>query len=113
MSEMRQTQLMEQNLPTQTQHLEGIKDELGQGYTAAQITAAGAETIVVKATPGKVARIRVVDGGITVTPKDGANAAWGALTNAAELDLGGTPMQFDTNISLEFDGPGRAFILYK
>jgi len=99
MSEMRQTQILEQ--------------EIVQGYTAQLVTAAGAETIVVKATPGKVARIRVVDGGINVTPKDGANAAWGVLTNAAELDLGGTPMQLNTNISLEFDGAGSAWILFK
>lgn len=90
-----------------------LEEELVHGYTAELITAAGAETVAVKATPGKVARIRVVDAGINVTPKDGADAAWGALTNAAELDLGGTPMQFNTSISLEFDGAGSAWILYK
>ena len=99
MSEMRQTQILE--------------EELVQGYTAALITAAGVETIVVKATPGKVARIRVETNGINVTPKNGNDAAWGALTDAAELDLGGTPMQFDTSISLEFSAAGSAWILYK
>lgn len=99
MSEMRQTRILE--------------EELVQGYTAELITAAGAETVAVKATPGKVARIRVVDASINVTPKDGADAAWGVLTNAAELDLGGTPMQFNTSINLEFSGAGSAWILYK
>ena len=99
MSEMRQTQILE--------------EELVQGYTAALITAAGVETIVVKATPGKVARIRVETNGINVTPKNGNDAAWGALTDAAELDLGGTPMQFDTSISLDFSAAGSAWILYK
>ena len=99
MSEMRQTQILEK--------------ELAQGYTAELITAAGAESVPVKASPGKVARIRVVDAGITVTPKDGVNAAWGALSNAAELDLGGTPMQFSTSIGLDFSGVGSAWILYK
>ncbi len=99
MSEMRQTQILE--------------EELVRGYTAELITAAGVETIVVKATPGKVARIRVETNGINVTPKNGNDAAWGALTDAAELDLGGTPMQFDTSISLEFSAAGSAWILYK
>ncbi len=99
MSEMRQTQILE--------------EELVQGYTAALITAAGPEVKAVKASPGKVARIRVVTNGITVTPKDGNASAWGALTDAAELDLGGTPMQFDTSISLDFSGAGSAWILYK
>jgi|BioPla2DNA2_1021312.scaffolds.fasta_scaffold36001_2 hypothetical protein len=99
MSEMRQTQILE--------------EELVRGYTAELITAAGVETIVVKATPGKVARIRVETNGINVTPKNGNDAAWGALTDAAELDLGGTPMQFDTSISLDFSAAGSAWILYK
>ena len=99
MSEMRQTQLLE--------------DELVRGYTAELITAAGVETIVVKATPGKVVRIRVETNGINVTPKNGNDAAWGVLTDAAELDLGGTPMQFNTSISLDFSGAGSAWILYK
>ncbi len=96
---MRQTQILE--------------EELVRGYTAELITAAGVETIVVKATPGKVARIRVETNGINVTPKNGNDAAWGALTDAAELDLGGTPMQFDTSISLDFSAAGSAWILYK
>lgn len=99
MSEMRQTQILE--------------EELVQGYTAEFITAAGAEVKAVKASPGKVARIRVVTSGITVTPKNGDDAAWGALTDAAELDLGGTPMRFDTDIRLEFSAAGSAWILYK
>lgn len=99
MSEMRQTQILE--------------EELVQGYTAEFITAAGAEVKAVKASPGKVARIRVETNGINVTPKNGNDAAWGALTDAAELDLGGTPMQFDTSISLDFSAAGSAWILYK
>ena len=99
MSEMRQTQILE--------------EELVQGYTAKLITAAGAEVKAVKATPGKVVRIRVVTNGINVIPKNGDDAAWGALTDAAELDLGGTPMQFDTSISLDFSAAGSAWILYK
>ena len=106
MSEMRQTQLLEQYLPI-------LVTELIQGYTSQLVTAAAAGTEVVKAAPGKVARISVLDAAVTVSPKDGDDAAWGALTSAAEFDLAGTPMQFNTNISLEFDGPGRAFILYK
>lgn len=98
MSSFRQTQLME---------------EESQGWTAAKITAVGAETKAVKATPGRVARILVVSGGINVTPEDGATAAWDALTNAAELNLTGTPMQFSTSINLTFDGAGSAWILYK
>jgi hypothetical protein len=99
MSEMRQTQILE--------------EELVRGYIAELITAGGAETVVVKATSGKVARIRVVTNGINVTPKNGNDAAWGALTDAAELDLGGTPMQFDADIRLDFSGAGSAWILYK
>lgn len=99
MSEARQTQILEK--------------ELVDGWTAKLITATGTETKTVKATAGKVARIRVVDGAITVTPTDGTNAAWGALTNAAELDLGGTPMQFTTSIKLAFSAAGSAWILYK
>ena len=78
-----------------------------------QVTAAGPGTEAVKATPGKVARIRVITNGITATPMDGAAAAWDALTDAAELDLGGTPMQFTTDIGLAFSAAGSAWILYK
>ena len=99
MSEMRQTQILE--------------EEIVRGYTARQITATQAETTVVKNAPGKVARLRVVTAGINVTPMDGAATAWGALTNAAELDLGGTPMQFATNIGLAFSAAGSAWVLYK
>lgn len=98
MSEFRQTQLME---------------EEAQGWTAAKITAVGAETKVVKATQGRVARILVVDAAINVTPMDGVNAAWDALTNAGELNLTGTPMRFTDSIELAFDGAGSAWILYK
>lgn len=99
MSESRQTEILE--------------TEIVQGWAAELITAAAPGTEVVKASAGKVARIRVVDAAINVTPMDGAAAAWDALTNAAELDLGGTPMQFSTSIGLAFDAAGSAWILYK
>jgi len=83
------------------------------GWTAAKITAAGAETKTVKATGGKVARIIVVTGVITVTPVDGSTAAWSALTSASELNLTGTPMKFSTSIKLTFSDAGDAWILYK
>jgi len=98
------------SLPRVTQLLE---QEVATGWTAAKITAAGAETKTVKATAGKVARIKVLDGGITVTPVNGSTAAWDALTNAAELDLTGTPMSFPTSIKLTFSAAGSAWILYK
>lgn len=98
---------------TQSRQTEILEAELTQGYTAELITAAGAGVEAVKATPGKVARIRVVTGAITVTPVDGVVAAWGPLTDATELDLGGTPMQFSTDIGLDFSGAGSAWILYK
>jgi hypothetical protein len=98
------------SLPRVTELLE---QELVQGWTAAKITAAGAETKTVKATAGKVARILVVTGAITVTPVNGSTAAWDALTNAAELNLTGTPMTFSTSIKLTFSGAGDAWILYK
>ena len=98
---------------TQSRQTQILEEELSQGYTAVLVTAAAPGDEAVKATPGKVARIRVVSAGINVTPKDGANAAWGALTDAAELDLGGTPMQFNTDIKLTFSAAGSAWILYK
>jgi len=98
------------SLPRVTELLE---QELVQGWTAAKITAAGAETKTVKATAGKVARILVVTGAIAVTPVNGSTAAWDALTNAAELNLTGTPMTFSTSIKLTFSGAGDAWILYK
>ena len=98
---------------TESRIVQLLEQELLQGWTAEKITAAKAETIAVKAAAGKVARIRVMTAAITVTPKDGATAVWGALTNAAELDLGGTPMQFDTSINLDFSAAGDAYILYK
>ena len=98
---------------TQSRQTQILEEEFARGYTAVLITAAAPGDEPVKATPGKVARIRVVTAAITVTPKDGANSAWGALTNAAELDLGGTPMQFNTDIQLTFSAAGSAWILYK
>lgn len=98
------------SLPRITEILE---HEVVAGWTAAKITATGEQTKTVKATAGKVARVIVVSGGITVTPVDGSTAAWSALTNAAELNLTGTPMQFSTSIKLAFSGAGDAWILYK
>lgn len=98
------------SLPRVTELLE---QEMAAGWTAEKITAAGAETKTVKATAGKVARILVVTGAITVTPVNGSTAAWDALTNAAELNLTGTPMTFSTSIKLTFSGAGDAWILYK
>lgn len=98
------------SLPRITELLE---QEVAIGWTAAKITAAGAETKTVKATAGKVARILVATSVITVTPVDGATAAWSALTDAAELNLTGTPMKFSTSIKLTFSGAGDAWILYK
>ena len=100
MSEPRQTQIMEQE---------------AQGWTAQMVTnSTGAPAeIVVKATPGKVARIIVVTGAINVTPVDGVANAWTALTSAAELNLAGTPMAFVTDIRLSFSADGSAWILYK
>ena len=90
-----------------------LEQNVSAGWTAAKITAAAAETKTVKATAGKVARILVVTGAISVTPTNGSTAAWDALTNAAELDLSGTPMTFSTSIKLAFSGAGSAWILYK
>jgi len=98
---------------SQSRQTEILEDELTKGYTAVLITATGAQIKTVKATAGKVARIQVVDAIITVTPTDGSTAAWSALTSAAELDLGGTPMQFNTSIKLSFSAAGTAWILYK
>jgi len=98
---------------SQARQTEILENELTNGWTAAKITAVGAETKTVKSTAGKVARIKIVDGGITVTPVDGTIPAWDGLTSVVELDLGGTPMTFATNIKLTFDGAGSAWILYK
>jgi len=98
---------------TESRIVQILEQEMLQGWKAEKIIVAAAETKAVKASAGKVARIRVITAVITVTPKDGATAAWGALTNAAELDLGGTPMQFNTSINLEFSAAGEAYILYK
>ena len=97
------------SIPRQTQ----IMEAESAGWTAVKVTATGEQTKTVKATGGKVARIKVLDGGITVTPVNGSTAAWDALTNAAELDLTGTPMAFSTSIKLTFSGAGNAWILYK
>ena len=99
MSQARQTEIMERELTT--------------GWTAAKITATKQEVKTVKATPGKVARILVLDAVIEVTPTDGSSAVWDALTNAAEFNLVGTPMQFSTSIKLSFSAAGSAWILYK
>lgn len=90
-----------------------LEQETVSGWTALKVTASGAETKTVKATAGKVARIKVLDGAISVTPVSGSTAMWDALTNAAELDLTGTPMSFPTSIKLTFSGAGSAWILYK
>ncbi len=101
MSEMRQTQIME--------------EEFVGGYTAEEVEndTGGEETIEVKDAPGKVARIRVITGAINVTPMDGTDEAWGVLTNADEFNLAGTPMQFKDSIALKFSDDGVAWILYK
>lgn len=92
-----------------TQLLEGD----AAGWTAVLITAVGAETKEVKATEGKIARIRVNTASITVTPKDATAAVWGALTDAAEFVTYGTPIKCATSIQLTFSGAGNAWVLYK
>ena len=87
--------------------------EMEQGWTAELVTAAGAEVVEVKDTPGKVARVVVNTGAINVTLQDDGDAMWAPLTSAAELNLIGTPMQFNDNIELAFSGAGNAWILYK
>lgn len=101
MSEQRQTELMEA--------------EFTRGYTAVMVTnnTGGAEEFTVKNAPGKVARVIVVTGAINVTLMDGVANAWTPLTSAAELNLAGTPMQFNTSIRLGFSDDGSAWVLYK
>ena len=99
MSEMRQTQILE--------------EELVQGYTAKLITAAGAEVKAVKASPGKVVRIRVETNGHKRYPEKWQRSRLGRADRCGRTGSGGTPMQFDTSISLEFSAAGSAWILYK
>lgn len=98
---------------SQSRQTEIFENELSAGWTVAKITATGAETKTVKATPGKVARIYVETNGITVTPMNGLVAAWDVLTDAAELDLSGTPVAYTTSIKLAFSAAGSAWIIYK
>ena len=92
-----------------------LKDEIEQGWTAELITnaAGAAQTITVKATPGKMSRLIVNTAVITVTPYDGLVANWAAISDAAELNLSATPIQFVTDIRLLFSNNGNAWILYK
>ena len=98
MSESRQTELMESE---------------AVGYLSEQVTAAsGAEEFEIKDAPGKVARIRS-DSAITVTLRDGTTDMWTITGSGEELDLGGTPLQHNTDIRLHLSGNGDAWIIYK
>jgi len=90
-----------------------MEKEIVIGWTATKITATGVETKTVKATPGKIARIKVVTGAITIIPKNGTTAIWDAIDNTAEFNQVGSPIQCNTSINLTFSGAGDAWIIYK
>jgi len=91
----------------QTQILEGVNS----GWTSALITAAGAETKAVLATPGKVALIKV-NGAYDATIKDGTTAKWAAVNNTS-LDVSACPIACLTSINLTFGGAGSAWVIFK
>ena len=83
------------------------------GYSSKQVTAAaGVELFTIKATAGKTARVRL-DTAITLTLRDGTTDLWTLSGAGAELDLGGTPLQHNTDIRLHLSDSGSAWIIYR
>ena len=88
--------------------------DIDTAYTSEQVSnvSGAAEETVVKATPGKTARVRC-DSAITVTLRDGATDLWTLTGAGAELDLGGTPLSHSADIRLHLSDDGDAWIIYK
>ena len=88
--------------------------DIDTAYSSEQVTnvSGGAEETVIKATPGKTARVRC-DSAITVTLRDGATDLWTLTGAGAELDLGGTPLSHSADIRLHLSDDGDAWIIYK
>lgn len=97
----------ELSTPRTTEILEGI----GGGWTSKLITAGGAETVAVIATPAMVGMLKV-NGAYDVTIKDAAAAKW-AIVNNATADFSNCPIKCATSVNLTFGGAGSAWIIYR
>lgn len=82
-------------------------------FTPCPIVAAGAGDIIVKSDPGVVAFVHNASAGVDVTLKDGDIQVWPALNGVDEDDFSLCPLQFGTNITLNFSGAGTAYIAYR
>ncbi len=89
-----------------------MTDDL-QGWTPKKVTSTGAETIEVNNGPGMVARLYAATEGVSVKILDGVADVWPALVGVDEDEFYNAPLQCNTNISLQFDGIGTAYILYR
>lgn len=104
------------------------------GWTAAEVTAAAAETVVISSVPGILAAVipenqrgdplyaaddlyPAVDtypsiGGITVIAKDGSRYLWSSIDYTAPLHLNAGGIAFST-LSLQFDEAGSCRVMYR
>ena len=96
---------------SQTRTTEILENNMDKGWTSELITAAGATTETVKLSAGKVAYIKV-NGAYDVTLKDDVTAKWSAVNNTS-LDIGSSPIAFNTSIKLTFGAAGSAWVIYK
>jgi hypothetical protein len=81
-----------------------------EGVNAVKVTVAGAGDEVVKATPGKVYAVRAA-AGVNLILKDNITEKWNIP--AASKDEFSQPIAHLTNITLNFDAAGDAWIIYQ
>jgi hypothetical protein len=78
-------------------------------YTSQHVNAVGAGDVTVKNTGGKVIGIQAITGNVSL--KDNTYQVWGKV-NAGSQILFPFPVLCNTNIILNFDAAGEAYILY-
>ena len=86
----------------------GLVDVVADGGVTAFVS-----TKLVYTGAGKLGRLRVETGAITITPKDNTTAIWGTVDSTAELVLCETPLRFNTSLKLTFSATGSAYVLYR
>jgi hypothetical protein len=63
--------------------------------------------------PALLGRLRVLTATDNVTPYDDDSAIWDVVTDAAELEIGTTPLRANTSLRVVCTTPAEAWVFYK
>jgi len=98
---------------TSEQALSSIAGILTDGWHVEKVTADDAETIEIFGDSCLLGGIFVETPDITVTPKDGTDALWVAMTSLLGLHNFYHPIAVATSLQLTFSAAGSAWVIWK